>query len=47
MLKYSSEYFMHDGFRINRDINGARNILCFALTDMSYSRNTIANVNVS
>ena len=37
----SKEYFNFDGIRINRDINGARNILCFVLTDTSsVSRNT-------
>jgi len=43
----SREFFNHDGYRINRDINGARNILCFSLVDTPYVRNHIANVNAS
>ncbi|MCK9325296.1 MAG: transposase [Bacteroidales bacterium] len=41
----SKEFFEHDGFRINRDINGARNILCFSLVDTPSVRNNIAKVN--
>lgn len=41
----SKESFVHDGFRINRDVNGARNILCFSLVDTPSVRNSIANVS--
>jgi putative transposase len=42
----SKEFFDFDGFRINRDVNGARNILCFSLVDTPYVRNSIANVSL-
>lgn len=41
----SKEFFTFDDIRINRDINGARNILCFSLADTPHVRNNIANVN--
>ena len=41
----SKEYFEHDGIRINRDINGARNILCFALGDNPNVQQHVANVS--
>lgn len=43
----SKEFFDFNGIKINRDLNGARNILCFSLLDSTYVRNNIANVNVS
>ena len=41
----SREYFEHDGIRINRDINAARNILCFALGDNPNVKKYVANVS--
>lgn len=42
----SKEFFEHEGYRINRDINGARNILCFSLVDNPCVRNNAAHVTV-
>ena len=47
MPRTSSEIIKVGMERVNRDINGARNILCFALADMPCIRNSTANVSES